>query len=280
VTCPLSLSTGCLAHWPLRCVFRLARECGFDGVELVRTPSIALLHPDHIRRLSDEYHLPILSVHPSVIPYPGYDRAARVLPRLVDLAHQVQSPTVVVHTPKVRDLAHPLAVEFVRVLRQEKAQAGPDAVISVENAGLYRPEDARYWLHDVHHLRELADQCDVALTFDTCHAGTSPEGLMGSYDILRERVVNIHLSDLSSRHLTPDWRPLRTLLVHHQMPGEGALPLGSFLHRLTGDGYSGPITLEPSPVALHAYSQTRLSERLRQAVAFIRRALAAQASAG
>lgn len=273
MTLPLSLSTGCLAHLPVRNVFRLANQCGFDGVELVRTPTIALLWPDYLLHLSAEYSLPILSVHPSVIPYPGYDRASKVLPRLVDLAGQVASPLVVIHTPKVREPDHPLAVEFVQALQREKERGRPNAVVTVENAGLYGPEDRGYWLHNVHRLREFADRYDLACTFDTSHAGTSPEGVMSSYAMLRDRVVNIHLSDLLPRRLTPDWRPLQTLLVHHQMPGEGTLPLRAFLHRLTTDGYSGTLTLEPSPLALRAYSLPRVSERLRQAVAFVREAL-------
>ena len=269
----LSLSTGCLAHWPVKHVFRLARQCGFDGLELVRTPCVAMLRPDYLRRLSAEYLLPILSIHPSVIPYPGYDRAARVLPRLVDLAHQTGSSLVVLHTPRVREPDQPLAVEFVRVLRQEKERALPNVVVTLENAGLYRPEDAGYWLHDVHRLRALADQHNLALTFDTSHAGTCPEGLLDSYALLRDRVVNIHLSDLRPRHAALNWAPLQTLLVHHQMPGEGSLPLSSFLRSLTADGYAGILTLEPSPVALGAYNYAHLSDQLRRSLAVVRQAL-------
>jgi sugar phosphate isomerase/epimerase len=280
VSCSLSLSTGCLAHLPVRYVFRLAHQCGFDGLELVRTPTIAMLRPSYLLRLSEQYQLPILSVHPSVIPYPGYDRASKVLPRLVDLARQVASPLVIVHTPKVHEPDDPLAVEFIQVLRREKERARPDVVVTVENAGLYGPEDTRYHLHNVRQLRELADQYDLSLTFDTSHAGTSPEGLDGCYGILRDRVVNVHLSDLLPRRLRPDWRFLQTLLVHHQMPGEGTLPLPAFLRHLAENGYSGILTLEPSPMALRAYSLARTLERLRQAVSFVRQALRDEASPG
>ena len=269
----VSLSTGCLAHLPIECIFHLAHQCNLDGLELVRTPTIAMLRPGYLLRLSEKYHLPILSVHPSVIPYPGYDRASKVLPGLVDLARQTASRLVVIHTPQVHDAGHPLAQEFVQVLEREKERARPDVVVTVENAGLYGPEDNRFWLHDVQRLRGLADRLDAALTFDTSHAGTSPEGLVGSYNLLGDRVVNIHLSDLRPRRLTPNWRPLQTILVHHQMPGEGVLPLSGFLHRLAAEGYSGILTLEPSPVALHAYSLALLLKRLRQAVAFVRQAL-------
>jgi len=280
VSFPLSLSTGCLAHLPLRYVFRLASQCGFDGLELVRTPTVALLRPSYILRLSEQYHLPILGVHPSVIPYPGYDRTARILPGLVDLACHLASPLVVVHTPKTRERDQPDTEEFIDALLREKERALPGVVVTLENAGLYGPEDACYYLHDVHHLRELADQHDVSLTFDTSHAGTSPEGLEGCYCILRDRVVNIHLSDLLPRRLRPNWRPLQTLLVHHQMPGQGTLPLASFLRRLAREGYSGILTLEPSPVALQAYSLARVEERLQQAVSFVRQALVDEAPSG
>jgi sugar phosphate isomerase/epimerase len=270
VTLRLSFSTGSLYHLPLRTIFALAHEAGFAGVELVYCPEVARRGVAPIRRLSQEFSLPVLSVHPSVVPYPGHNHAAHILPRLVSLAQGLDCPLVVVHTPKAKSLEEPQGKEYVEVLLRERERCNRRLQIAVENAGFYRPSDARFILHNVFQLRDLADRYDLPLTFDTSHAGTSPYGVLGAYDILRRRVVNVHFSDLRPRHGFPDWRPLYTVLSHHQMPGEGVLPLAEFVRTLVVDSYAGILTLEVSPTAIHAWDLAQARQILLRAIQFVR----------
>jgi sugar phosphate isomerase/epimerase len=280
VTLRLSFSTGALYHLPLRTAFALAHEAGFAGVELVYCLEVAQRGAAHIRRLSQEYSLPVLSVHPSVVPYPGYNSAAHILPRLVSLAERLDCPLVVLHTPKVTSLEEPRGKEFVEVLLRERERCGSPRVLSgvehrglqitVENAGFYRRPDPRFLLQDVFQLRDLADRYDLPLTFDTSHAGTSPYGVLGAYDILRRRVVNVHFSDLRTRRIFPDWAPLHTVLSNHQMPGEGVLPLAEFVRALLADGYAGIFTLEVSPTAIRVWNLGQARQLLVQAIQFVR----------
>jgi sugar phosphate isomerase/epimerase len=265
----LSFSTGALYHLPLRTTFALAHEVGFAGVELVYCPEVVQRGAAPIQRLSQEYSLPVLSVHPSVVPYPGYNRAAHILTRLVSLAQRLDCPLVVLHTPKVRALEEPLGKEYVEVLLRERERCYPGLQIAVENAGFYRPSDTRFVLHNVSQLRNLADRYDLPLTFDTSHAGTSPDGVLGAYGILRRRVVNVHFSDLRPRRIFPDWSPLYTVLSHHQMPGEGVLPLAEFVRTLLADGYAGSFTLEVSPTAVRAWNLAQTRQMLVQAIQFV-----------
>ena len=85
----LSFSTATLYHFPLRAAFALAHEAGFEGVELVLGPEVMLRGAAYVRQLSHEYSLAVLSVHPPMIPYPGQNKAARILPYLVSLAEEV-----------------------------------------------------------------------------------------------------------------------------------------------------------------------------------------------
>ena len=266
----LSFSTGALYHLPLRRAFTLAREAGFDGVELVYCPEVAWRGAAPVQRLMREYSLPVLSVHPSVVPYPGYNRAAHILPRLTSLAERLECPLVVLHTPKVATLQEPLGIEFVKVLLRERQRCNPGLQIAVENAGFYRASDVRYILHDARQLRDLAERYDLPLTFDTSHAGTSPYGVMGAYDILRSRVVNVHFSDLTPRRIFPDWPPLYTVLSHHQMPGQGVLPLTEFVRALLADRYAGILTLEISPTAVQVWNLAQARQALVQAIQFVR----------
>lgn len=270
MTLRLSFSTGALYHLPLRTIFALAHEAGFAGVELVYCPEVASGGATPIQRLSQEYSLPVLSIHPSVVPYPGGNRIAHILPRLTALAESLDCPLVVLHAPRVTTLEEPRGKEFVEVLLRERERHSANLQISVENPGFYQASDARFALHNLFQLRDLADRYDLPLTFDTAHAGTSPYGVLEAYHILRHHVVNVHFSDVLSRRMLPRWRPLYTVLSHHQLPGDGGLPLAEFVRALVADGYAGIFTLEVSPVAIHAWNLARTRQILAQAVGLVR----------
>jgi sugar phosphate isomerase/epimerase len=265
----LSFSTGTLYHFPLRTTFALAHEAGFEGVELVLGPEVTLRGAAYVRQLSQEYSLAVLSVHPPMIPYPGRGKAARVLPRLVSLAEQVDCDLIVLHTPKTADAADPRWTEFVAALTRQRSNTG--VRISLENAGIFWESDVHYILHDVRRLRAFADRYDLPLTFDTAHAGTSAYELLEAYALVDGRVVNVHFSDLAHRRIFPDWPPLYTFFTHHQMPGEGVLPLTEFVHMLLATGYSGIFTVEVGPTAIQAWSPSRVREGLANLVQYVRR---------
>jgi len=255
---------------PLRTTFSLAREAGFEGVELVVGPEVALRGAGYVRRLVRDY-LPVLSVHPPILPYPGRNRPAAMLPYLLMLAEQVDCGLVVLHTPKVAHLEERGWSEFVSALQRCLQQANPGVRISLENSGYFRPSDARYILHDLRELRAFADRLDLPLTFDTAHAGTSPYELGEAYALVQDRVVNIHFSDLTHRRIFPDWPPLYTVLRHHQKPGDGVLPLADFMRVVLGSGYSGTFTVEVSPTALRAWRPSQVCEALIALVVCVRR---------
>lgn len=264
----LSFSTGTLYHFPLRTTFALAHEAGFAGVELVLGPEVVLRGAAYVRQLSQEYSLPVLSLHPPIIPYPGQNKAARILPHLVSLAEQVDCDLIVLHTPKTTNPEQSQWTEFVEAVLRERSNAGVQ--ISLENAGIFWESDVHYILHDVRSLRAFADRYDLPLTFDTSHAGTSNYELLEAYTLCDGRVVNVHFSDLVHRRIFPDWPPLYTFFRHHQMPGEGVLPLTKFVRMLLATGYSGIFTIEISPTAIQAWSLSRIREGLANAVEFVR----------
>lgn len=265
----LSFSTGILYHLPLQTSFALAREAGFDGVELVHGPEVILRGVAYVRRLSREYELPVLSVHPPIVPYPGMYNARRTLSRLVALAEAVECDLVVLHTPKTASMQDARWTGFVDAVLGHRSN--PRVRVSLENSGIFYPSDAHYVLHDIRRLGAFAERYDLPVTFDTAHAGTSHYPLLEAFACLNGRVVNVHFSDLVRRPIFPNWRPLYTFFLHHQMPGEGILPLSEFVSMLLDIGYSGALTLEISPTAIRAWNLALVRASLAQAVQFVRR---------
>jgi sugar phosphate isomerase/epimerase len=108
------------------------------------------------------------------------------------------------------------------------------------------------------------------MVLDTSHAATTSYSLAEAYQLLADRLVNVHLSDMRS----PPW-PFRTpylhtYLKHHQIPGDGQLPLADLLGRLAADSYRGPITFEISPVALRIWWPPGVKRQLARCVAYVR----------
>ncbi len=264
----LSLSTGTLYHLPLRLTFGLAHETEFDGVELVLGPEAVLRGSAYVQQLSRHYQLPVLSVHPPIVPHPGMNSPRRTLPGLVCLAEQLDCRLVVLHTPKVTTTENPHWIEFVQALQQ--VRSNPRVQVSLETGAFFRSSDARYLLHDARRLSAFAERYDLPVTFDTAHVGTMGRDLLQCFQLFNGRVANVHFSDLVQQRIFPNWRPLYTFLRHHQVPGDGVLPLAEFMRMLVNTGYSGILTLEISPTAIQAWNLARVRDGLANAVRFMR----------
>jgi sugar phosphate isomerase/epimerase len=268
----LSLSTGCIYIYPLRSIFSIARESGFAGVELVVSPEVEWRGGRYFRRLAESYGLTIFSLHPPILPFPGWADYRTAIPRLIDLALEAGARYVVLHPPNAHSLADERGRSYVEALREGlRRTEGTGLRIAIENRAFFRPQDQYYVLSDMRELRAFADELDLPMVLDTSHAATTSYSLAEAYQLLADRLVNVHLSDMRS----PPW-PFRTpylhtYLKHHQIPGDGQLPLADLLGRLAADSYRGPITFEISPVALRIWWPPSIKRQLARCVTYVRR---------
>jgi sugar phosphate isomerase/epimerase len=275
----ISLSTACLYVYPLRKIFEVAKGAGFDGVELVVGPESELRGGDYIRRLSQEYALPVLTVHPPLFAFPGWSRVQVTiepyLEKLLRITRAVGASLVVLHMPHAKRFDDPIGSGFVNkvvTVREQLDGTGPG--LALENSPRFRDRDSGYILRSLPDLRGFADAHDFPMTLDTAHIGTWNLDLIRSIDYFEGRLANVHFSDLRE---VPGWlmrRPgLHSYVRQHQMPGAGFLPLKEFLRELATRGYRGPITYELSPLPLHFWSFRRAGEKLRECVDFVHEAI-------
>ncbi len=274
----VSLSTACLYVYPLRKTFELAKRAGFDGVELVIGPEVEWRGAAYLRRLSQEYDLPILTVHPPLFGYPGWQQVQRSIEPYFDKAlaitRGVGAPVLVLHMPRAKQFDDPLARGFTdKVVSARERMNGSGPLLALENSSKFRERDSTFILHTLPELRAFADAHNFPMTLDTAHVGTWNLYLLQALDYFDGRLRNVHLSDLRE---VPDWvmqRPrLHSYLRQHQMPGSGYLPLRDFLRALKARGYRGPITYELSPLPLKFWSPRRAEQKLRECVDFVREA--------
>ena len=271
----IALSTGSLYSYGLARVFELAAEAGFDAVEIMVDERWDTRQPAYLQRLSQASGLPVVAVHNPFLPHlPGWPSDALGRLRLsAALASEVGAPLVVTHLPlRIRGarvkwigfragrLMVPIPLpgesDYRRFLLNGLAQfeAEEAVVVAVENMPVKRLLGRQldiYALNCVDFLATLPH-----LTLDTTHLGTRGLDPLTVYERLKEHVAHVHLSDFREQE--------------HLLPGDGHLPLGQLLERLTHDGYGGTVTIELGPEVLQAEDEARVKERLSQALAFCR----------
>lgn len=270
----LSLSTGTLYLYPLRTVFRWARQAGFDGVELAVNPEAIVRGGGAVRQLADAEGVQIFSVHPTVIPLPGWSERRGGLEPTLRLAQEVGAGLLVVHTPRAPSLDEGEGLDFRRRIEAWQGHlAGSNLRLAVENKAIRSEEQRRYALSPLDRLRAFADRYDLGLVLDTTHAASAGEELAGARQMFDGRLVNVHLSDAGGRLSRLPLPIVPTLLGEHRFPGAGELPLAGLLADLSGDGYSGPVTLEVTPWALRIWWPAAVRCRLTQALRWMKQAM-------
>lgn len=268
----LSLSTGTLYIYPLRWIFRQAAAAGFDGVELVVNPEMILRGGDAVRRLAAEEGLAIPSVHPTVVPLPGWRERRGGLGPTIRFALEAGVGMVVLHTPRSESLDQGEGLAFRQQIEGwKKRLPGEGLRLAIENKAVRTERDRHYVLTPLPRLRAFADDHDVGLVLDTTHAGTAGEDLLQALQVMDGRLANVHLSDMGGRLPLAGVPAVWKLVGQHRFPGTGNLALVALLADLKDQGYGGPLTLEMNPFAARFWWPPAVQRRLARAAAWMRR---------
>jgi sugar phosphate isomerase/epimerase len=276
----ISVSTGSLYHRPLSAAFRAIRTAGAESVELVVGPEVWLRGAATVARLAARAGITIDSLHPPILPFPGWLDIPASLARLAALAVAFRARLLCVHPPDVGEHDQALADRFERALDTALgALKGTGVTLALENMAIYLRSELQLRWHDPARLLELAERHGVPLVYDVCHGDSWPTGLNGTWELLRGRTAHIHFSDVRGLPRLLDWPRLHTYFKHHQMPGEGRLPLIPWLRGLCGTGYAGALVLEISPTALGICPGQRLKQAVRWTLGAVSEATAPGKSA-
>ncbi len=277
----VALSTGSVYTYGTTRAFELAAQTGYDGLEAIVDDRWDTRQPEYLRRLIDQYGVPVLSVHSPFGAASGWprDEVERVK-RALAVAEAVGARTLNVHLPfRFHDLlvmtggrrwAAPILPVGANHRRYRRwlteggltaQQAQTPVTIAVENLPLRRFLGRRlnpYALNTPEELRRFPHLC-----LDTTHWGTAGIDLLTVYEQLADRIAHVHLSNFNGKH-------------QHQPVEKGYLPLGPFLSRLAGRGYSGIVVVELTPHALPVQEETKLAAELRRNLMYCRHHLSQQ----
>lgn len=234
----ISLSSGSLFTLPLRRVFEIAAEAGFDGVELIINQDFQWGSPVKMVRALQEI-CPINSIHAPFMPLEGWGGPVQSLLLSVDLASKTGIPLVNFHPPSW--LGGEIGFwRWLYKVRDFQREVGLDGqvIVTLENmpwvGGLFKVNPAI--LSATRDFVAFIQEHNLFMTFDTTHMGSGKANFINDFYICYEsgRMRNVHFSDYGYDR-------------EHLIPGHGRLPLTRFLNHLKQTDYQGCVTLEVSP---------------------------------
>lgn len=232
----LILSAGSLYTLPPAKVFEMAREVGFDGMEVIINHDFSGSRDlSHLRELQSIF--PVHSIHAPFFEIDGWGNKSEQLKRCADLALQAEVPLINFHPPNW------LFFEFgfwrwLRKIKDFQSEIGQNGVlITIENMPcLPQFKMNPYLLSGIDSMVNFMEEKNLYLTFDTAHCGSMHTDFLGDFHQFYDsgRMRNIHFSDYGNGR-------------EHLLPGHGALPLTRFLNHLRETSYDHSLVLELSP---------------------------------
>ena len=232
----LIFSAGSLYTLPPETVFEMARDVGFDGMEVIINHDFGWR--DNLAYLNSLGEiLPINSLHAPFFEIDGWGNKIDQLKKCADLALQAEVPLINFHPPSW------MLFEFkfwswLKKIRDFQEEIGQNRVlITIENMPcLPNPKINPYLLSKTEKLINFMQERNLFLTFDTAHSGSFRSDFLEDFHTFYDSGLmrNIHFSDYTNG-------------VEHLMPGHGALPLTRFLNHLRETGYDHSLVLELSP---------------------------------
>ena len=232
----LILSAGSLFTLPPTLVFEMARDVGFDGMEVIINHDFAgsqnLVHLHELQNI-----LPIASLHAPFFEIDGWGNKIDQLKRCAQLALDAGIPLINFHPPNW----FLCEIKFWRWLSKIKdfqSEIGQDGIlVTTENMPCMTQFKINpYLLSNIDKLVRFMVERNLYLTFDTAHCGSMHTAFLGDFHRFYNsgRMRNIHFSDYGNGQ-------------EHLLPGRGALPLTRFLNHLRETGYDNSLVLELSP---------------------------------
>jgi sugar phosphate isomerase/epimerase len=232
----LILSAGSLYTLPATQVFEMARDAGFDGLEVIINHDFAGSQALPYLKELQSIH-PVLSLHAPFFEIDGWGNKIDQLKRCAELALQAGVPLINFHPPNWLSFE----LKFWRWLKQVKdfqAEIGQNGVlVTIENMPcLPQLKMNPYMLSKIENMVRFMEERNLYLTFDTAHCGSMHTDFLGDFHLFYDsgRMRNIHFSDYSNGQ-------------EHLLPGHGALPLTRFLNHLRETDYDQALVLELAP---------------------------------
>jgi len=253
----IQCSTGPFWTFELEDAFDTLAEAGFKEIELMVTRDPSTQDPDMPLRLANERGLKIVSLHAPFLVITktvwGLDPLQKIR-RGAEMCRELGCGSMIVHPPYLweRDYARWLDRECTDFCSESGVTVAVETMYPRWVAG--RQLRAYRWLDP----QALYDACTI-VALDTSHVTVARKDILDCYNLMKDKLVHIHLSDNAG-----DGRD------GHLELEQGILPIDRFLSELRRTGYLGAISLELS-VRRYVGDRRGLVEMLRRNREYVER---------
>ena len=241
----IALHTSSLNKYGLSRIFEFAKAAGYDGIEIgVDKNDFDTQNADYIKKLSDQFGLPIVALHSPV------NGSTKSVKHVIEMAEYLNCPVVIVTPPKLLDFsfANWLKKEVPEIRKKKRIQI---ALVNTPGKTIlgFLPERMMNNLSDLKKFGMAALDCSSA-------ASKKWGNLMSVYERLKKLVVHVHLSNIKNHK-------------DYALPNQGILPLESFLRKLKANDYKGAISIRVRPSELSAGDDEVVVEKLKKVKTFV-----------
>ena len=232
----LLLTSGSFYTLPVEKTFIVAKEAGFEGMNLMISSEFRGV--DEVSRVRElQKILPIDSIHVPFIALWGWGNPVEKIQKTIRLAIETGVPLVNFHPPAWLLLEIRFSLWFLGVRDFQKEVGESRVMISIENM----PHLARYFcdphlLSKTENLRRFLMERNLYLSFDSSHMGTKKTDFM-------EEFTSLYATGRIKQVQYGDYRDGK----EHLRPGSGVLPLKALLKSLVAQNYSEGLCVEMMP---------------------------------
>jgi len=216
--------------------FKVAKQTGYGGIELMVSPSREIQNADYIKELIQKYQLPVTSVHaPTLLlcKFVWGTEPGHKLTKSVQFAEEIGATSVVVHPPFKNN---PYSKKLISHANSLNADSSVD--VAIENMFPWSFNGKSREMYGPTY-EETAEQT-THLTFDFSHASLSGMNVMQFFANYHDKVRIIHLTDGSTRKNTRS----DSIKDEHLLPGEGDMPIQEVYELLNRNNWQGETVLE------------------------------------
>lgn len=241
----IALHTNSLHKYGLNRIFEFAKAADYDGIEIaVDKNNYDTQNAEYIKRLSEEYKLPILALHS---PINGTEKSVQ---HVIDMAIYLKCPVVVITPPKLTDF------KFTNWLKKKVPHLRKKKKIHI--ALVNAPGKTILGFLPARAMNSLSDMKKFGMAALDCSSTASKKwgNLMSVYDHLHKLIVHVHISNVNKHK-------------EYSLPNEGILPLESFLRKLAAKNYKGALSVRVRPSELNAGDDEKVVATLKKVKSFV-----------
>ena len=245
----LLLSTDTLPNYWLDLIFSIAKDSGFDGVDLAIRKGFDAWDEEYVQKLSLEYDMPVYIIQTSS------KLNQKELDKALDLCQATNADTICINAPKITDFK---AYDFITDNLKNYKENNSDinfTILNPKNSKLFALPIPEYRFNNIIDIVKKYDAY-VWLDISNIDIDSFESEFIRKIDDYAPYISVIYLSDKAKDGKS------------HMVPWEGSLDLQTFLKRLKKSWYKRPISIKIDFKPTELSNKEKLKRQLKKVKSF------------